>query len=84
MLSLLFGIAFWCVIFVAAIGAVVWLGFIALLIEEHLNKFAAHERQPRRVPPRAATPRIRPFDQDDPLERQLALPDAPDPKWLVR
>lgn len=86
MISLLFTIGWFLALALAAFGALLVLVFVALKVDEFLHGMPEY-RQPRaqRVPPRPIVPAVplRPFDRDDPLERQFALPSAPDPRRLV-
>ena len=84
MLSLLFAIAYWCVVAGVAFGALCFLAFIALLIDEYLEGVPDYRQRPLSRPPRAVRPNVRPFDRDDPLEQLFLLPDAPNPRWRVR
>lgn len=84
MTGLLFAIVFWGFVMLCGFVAVLVIGFVVMMLDDLLNGPAIRRhRAARRVPPRALVP-LRPFDQDDPLERAFLLPAAPDPRRRVR
>ena len=66
LLNGLFALAFWLVAAWAAVGALLVLGFVWCLARNWWDEQTE----------RAASRDLAPFDQDDPLERQFALPAA--------
>lgn len=69
MIELLFMVVWWGGIALLAVGAVLLAGFMYFLATDLLDGMGA-------LPPSP----VRPYDWADPLERQFALPSAPEPR----
>lgn len=75
MIELLFAVLFWLAIFWAACGVLLIATFLWFLL---FDGPPARRPSGRRAPPRPIQRFA--YDPEDPLERALLLPDAPNPR----